>query len=310
MSGPAIAVLLVILLPMLAFGVWQLLQEALVRVDSGTVGLLIVRGKASERTLVPGVHFVWPFRQQMIQGYPLRDLTYLTADDAVEASDFSDPPLHARLGDRTRVAVCYTVRFRIRPDDLYGIHERVGPDGIKRLVRDVSRQVIIEELAGEAYGLDHAFASARQELEQALIARLTERFREHGFDVAMFNLRTIDLGPVNDVIDATVRAKAELELERVAAVTRNLRVKNEAATSTQLAKTLTDRVLRYRQLELGREALQRWDGRIVINDPSVVRGVIRDVPANETDDQPAAPTAAPEASEAAASSEQQSEETQ
>ena len=275
MSGIAVIVMLVIVVPLLAFGVWQLLQEALVRVDSGSVGLLIVRGKASERTLTPGVHFVWPFRQQMIQGYPLRELTYLTGDDPVEAADFADPPLHARLGDRARVSVLYTLRLRIRPDGLHDIHERVGPEGLKRLVRDLSRQVIIDELASEAYGIDDAFATAREHLEHTLAARLTDTFRQNGLDVEMFNLRGLDLGPVNDVIDATVRAKAELELERASALVRSLRVKNEAATSAQLAKSLTDQVLRYRQIELGREALRRWDGRLVASDLAVASGVVR-----------------------------------
>ena len=39
----------------------------------------------------------------------------------------------------------------------------------------------------------------------------------------------------------------------------------------QLASSLTDAVLRYRQIELGREALQRWDGRIVIGDSALAR---------------------------------------
>ena len=82
MSPFAIIVFLVIGVPLLAFAVWQLLQEGLVRIDSGSVGLLIVRGKASDRILTPGSHFVWPFRHQMIQGYPLREMTYLTADDS------------------------------------------------------------------------------------------------------------------------------------------------------------------------------------------------------------------------------------
>lgn len=293
MSGTAIAVVLAVGIPLLAFGVWQLLQEALVRVDSGTVGLLIVRGKASERVLRPGVHFIWPFRQQMIQGYPLRDLTYLTADDDVEATDFADPPLPARLGDQARVSVFYTVRFRIRPDDLYLIHERIGPDGIKRLVRDVSRQVVIDELARDAYGLDHTFAAGREALQAALTGRLTEAFRVHGFEVEMFTLRNIDLGPANDVVDATVRAKAELELERAAALVRNLRVKNEVANSAQLAKSLTDSVLRYRQIELGREALERWDGRLLVSDPAALRTAVRQATAGGgSADSVAAPDAA------------------
>ena len=102
---------------------------------------------------------------------------------------------------------------------------------------------------------------------------MIESFHEDGFEVGMFNLRGIDFGSVNEVIAGTVRAKAELELEKADARVRKLRVENEAKTSAQLASSLTDSVLRYRQIELGREALQRWDGRIVIGDAAVARAV-------------------------------------
>jgi regulator of protease activity HflC (stomatin/prohibitin superfamily) len=215
MSGIAIVVLLVIGVPLLAFAVWQLLQEALVRIESGSVGLLIVRGKASDRILMPGSHFVWPFRHQMIQGYPMRELTYLTTDDGgVEETDFSDPPLMARLGDRAAVSVYYTIRFRILPDSLRGLHERVGPDGLKPLVRDQSRRDIIQELASDAYGIDDAFGAARDQLEAKLAARVIDSLHEDGFEVSMFNLRGIDLGSVNEAVAGAVRAKAGLELEK------------------------------------------------------------------------------------------------
>ena len=277
MSGIAILVVLVIGLPLLAFAVWQLLQEALVRIESGSVGLLIVRGKASDRILLPGAHFIWPFRHQMIQGYPMRELTYLTADDdGVEETDFSDPPLTARLGDRAEVSVYYTIRFRIMPDSLRELHERVGPDGLKRLVRDHSRRDIINELASDVYGIDDAFGGARDQLEAKLAARVIESLHEDGFEVGMFNLRGIDLGSVDEIVGGAVRAKAGLELEKADARVRKLRVDNEAKTTAQLASSLTDAVLRYRQIELGREALQRWDGRIVIGDAAVARAVAAD----------------------------------
>jgi regulator of protease activity HflC (stomatin/prohibitin superfamily) len=274
MSGVAIVVLVVIGVPLLAFAVWQLLQEGLVRIDSGSVGLLIVRGKASDRILTPGAHFVWPFRHQMIQGYPLRELTYLTANDSgIDQMDFSDPPLVARLGDRAAVSVLYTIRFSIRPEALRDLHERVGPDGLKRLVRDESRRVIIHELGSEENGIDQAFGPARDRLEAKLAARVIDVLHDDGFTVGMFNLRGIDLGAVDEVIADTVRAKAELELEKAEAKVRKLRMDNEAKSTAQLGSSLTDAVLRYRQIELGREALRGWDGRIVIGESALSRAV-------------------------------------
>jgi regulator of protease activity HflC (stomatin/prohibitin superfamily) len=268
MSGIAVIVLLVIGIPLLAFAVWQLAQESLVRIDSGSVGILIVRGKTTNRVLTPGNHFILPFRAQMIQGYPLRELTYLAdPNDSDEEYDYVDPPVPARLGDRALVAVRYTIRFQIRPDSLQSVHDRFGPDGIHRVIRDESRRVIIAELGASGYGIEDAFGSRRVVLEERLGARMTEALGADGFDVRLFNLRGIELGPLETVIEATVRAKAELELETASAQVRRLRVENELATYDQLAGALSDEVLRYRMVELGREALQRWDGRIVLGDP-------------------------------------------
>jgi regulator of protease activity HflC (stomatin/prohibitin superfamily) len=282
MSGIAIVVFLIIGLPLLAFAAWQLLQEGLVRIDSGSVGLLIVRGKASERSLMPGAHFVWPFRHQMIQVYPLRELTYLTDDQAgVDVSDLADPPLSARLGDRAAVSVYYTIRFRLRPDALRDLHERVGPDGIKRLVRDQSRRVIIDELGSDRCGIDDVFGAHRDVLEARLAERLREALHDDGFDVGMFNLRSIDLGSIDAVIADTKRAEAELALEHADARVRAVRLEHEVETAEQLASSLTDAVLHYRRIELGREALRRWDGRIVVGDVGAARSVAAAIAAME-----------------------------
>lgn len=265
MNAIVIVVLLLVIISLVVFAVWQFLQTALVHIDSGTVGLLIVRGKATGRTLTPGTHFVMPFRQQSIQGYPLRDLTYLTTDQTVEDSDYADPPLEATLGDRAGVLVQYTIRFRIRPEGLLEIHERLGPQGIKPFVRDVSRQIIIDDLADESRTVDDAFGTPFAELEKALGARIEDALQQHGFEPIMFHLRTVDVGALEDVVSRTVRARLELDLERALAEVRDLRIENEGASNERLAG-VTDEVLRYRQIELLREALQRWDGKLVVDD--------------------------------------------
>lgn len=271
MSGIAIAVLLLIAVPAMLFGVWQVLQASMVRVDSGTVGLLIVRGVATDRVLEPGVHFVLPFRKQMIQGYPLRDMTYLTvAGGVAETTDYADAPMRARLGDHALVTVSYTVRFRIRPDGLPLIHEHTGLEGIKRLVRDETQRAVLMELGNEQHGVGDAFGAAREQMEAAVGTRVTAALSAAGFETVLFSLRELDLGTVGDVVDATVRAKAELDLERAAAEVRALRVLNDSATEYDLG-TLTPDVLRYRQIELGREAVQRWDGRSALGESVVHR---------------------------------------
>ena len=288
MSGWGLVVFAVLAVPLLLFGVFQFLQEAMVRIPTGTVGLVIVRGKATERVLTPGAHIVWPFRKQMIQSYPLRDPTYLTGVPGDSGdNDYADLPMRARLGDRTEVMVLYTLRFRIHADALPRIHEHLGPDGIKPFMRDLTRKVISEHLRASAFGVDHVFGDDRNHLESVLTDELTTALSAGGFDVLMFHLRDIDLGEVGEVVNETVRATLQLELERRAAQVRALRLEHEAQQVDSLASTLSDEVLRYRQIELGREALDRWDGRTnssdvfmnrYLNHPDVTKAVQQPAP--------------------------------
>ncbi len=260
MSAIAIVILLVVGLPILAVAVWVLLGEARVRIESGTVGLLIVRGVAS-RSLEPGVHYVFPYRHQLIQIYPLRDLVYLTVDgEQPEAADFSDPPLTLHLGDRTSARVSYTVRFRVSPDGLKTVHELVGPDGLKALVRDRSRHVLVEALGDPAVGYDIAFGAARAQIESGLAERLGAILRDDGLEATLFSLRAIDIGAVDETVQDTVRWRAALEREQAAAAVRAARVRNEIELQPDLASVLDDDVLRYRMIEVWREVIARWDG--------------------------------------------------
>ena len=262
MSTIAIVVLVLLVIPVICFVAWQILDEARVRIDSGTIGLVIARGAATERALEPGVHYIWPYRQQLVQRYPLRELTYLTVndDETQEPSDFTDHPLHLHLGDRTAATVRYTIRFRVRPDDLRAIHERVGPDGIKSAVRDRSRQVLIDTFVEPDLDYLDAFAERRTALQARAGTALEAALLGDGFDVTLFSLRDVDLGEVGEMLQDAVRRQAELDREAAAAAVRRARVRSDADANAEIVAGLTDEVLRYRQIELGRETVEKWDG--------------------------------------------------
>ncbi len=57
-----------------------------------------------------------------------------------------------------------------------------------------------------------------------------------------------------------MRGRAELDREEAAAAVRLARVRNENEINELLAGGLGDEVIRYRQIELWREYVQRWDG--------------------------------------------------
>ena len=180
MSLTAIFIFLAITLPTLGFLSWLLLPNARARIDARNLGLVVVRGRPTDRVLSPGAHFVSPFGR-VIEQYPAHEIAYiaghgdLVSQPAPTDPDYINSPLPVVAGDRTAATVSYTLRFRILPSALRTIHERFGPGGIKGIVRDESRLVIITTLAQEQHGLADFFGPARTALEAMLAERLRSR---------------------------------------------------------------------------------------------------------------------------------------
>lgn len=115
MNAIAWIVLLVVVIPLLGVLAWVLLDESTVRVPSGSLGLVMAKGKATETTLLPGRHFVPALRRRMVVEYPSVELAYHAGslDEPEPGADLnrSGPPLRATLGDGATAVVSYTVRF-------------------------------------------------------------------------------------------------------------------------------------------------------------------------------------------------------
>jgi regulator of protease activity HflC (stomatin/prohibitin superfamily) len=238
-----------------------LIQTAIV-VDPGTIALVLKRGKATGRALAPGRHFVAPWQKVNLQVYPSRELSLVAggrsiADPRVE---YVDDPLRVHLGDKAFALVSYTVRCQLDAGELKGVHNRYGPEGVWAALRDVTRRTVLAELNNDTMSIDDAYGAGFRALEQRLGAAVEEALAATGFQMRMFNLREIDLGETGDVIQAIVRADAELEREQAFAKVRRVRLENDAAVSSLLDGVDGDMLLRYRQIEAWRDILHRWDG--------------------------------------------------
>jgi regulator of protease activity HflC (stomatin/prohibitin superfamily) len=271
-SATAVIVFAIVAIPALAFAVYLLVQDALVRIDSGELGLVIRRGRPTGRTLLPGTHFVRPFGRMSIQNYPARELSYRTTRDAVSEDDTNpttDPPVGVVLGDRSHAEVCYTVRFRLDPDRLSDIHTRFGPEGVYSIVRDVTEQQVADGLAGGDITYELLFGTSRAQLQTNLHERIESALATHGFVVTFFGLREVDLGEIGEAIQAKARAQALAEQYEIAAESRRSRAAHDMEIAAMLAD-MPETALRYQQIEAWRSLVERWDGRIGI--PGIVAG--------------------------------------
>jgi regulator of protease activity HflC (stomatin/prohibitin superfamily) len=252
------AIFLVVTIPLLGFMLWLLLSASFVRIEPGKLGLLLVRGRATDHALLPGPHFVPALRRMMVQVYPSNELSYRAgesdnSDAAASELEHSGPPLRVMLGDRATVELGCTVRFRLQPEQLRTIHNRFGPDGLWAAVRDESSRTIRAHLGQPELGIDDLFGPARQSLEADLGAGVAETLMAAGFEMTLFSLGDLDLGRTGEVIQATVRARHDLEREEAEAGARLARARIDAELEPYYASTSTDAALRYREVDVWRE---------------------------------------------------------
>jgi hypothetical protein len=278
MSTLAWIILLILIIPALGLLTWIILAASFMRVPSGSLGLVMARGKATDKSLPPGGHFVFALRRVIIEEYPSVELAYRAdglGDDenvgfkrnlgdrrvshsAFDRLEVSGPTLQVTLGDRTEATVVVTVRFQLLPENLKQVHERYGPNGVFGVVRDVSTRAVLSTLAEHHDGIEQFFGAQRRDCEQRLATAVRDALEADGIVMTGFVLGAVDLGRTGEVVQATVRARYELERERAEAETRTLRAQNDS--DLQKHVTPSDDAWRYRETDLWRELVARTDG--------------------------------------------------
>jgi regulator of protease activity HflC (stomatin/prohibitin superfamily) len=258
MSTLAWIILLVIVIPMVGLLAWVIISASIVRIPPGSLGLLLERGRPTDTVLTPGPHFVFTLRRRTVEEYPAVELAYRagsTDDAAGSALEMAGPALRLTLGDRTVASVPYTVRFRLRTDQLRLVHERFGASGIFGIVRDESSRTVTTVMGDPAVTVDHLFGPAREQCQETVAAAVRERLQRDGIDVTEFVLGAVDLGRTGEVIQATVRARHELAQEQAEAATRLARALNDA--DLQVRANPAGEAWRYRETDLLRDLVQR-----------------------------------------------------
>jgi regulator of protease activity HflC (stomatin/prohibitin superfamily) len=252
-------IVLVLVVPIIWLLVWRFLATSFVRVPSGSLGLLMIKGKATDTALLPGRHFLPALRRRMIEEYPSVELAYRAGgsdDPGTAGLNQSGPPLQVTLGDRPVAVLSVTVRFRLIPEQLRLVHDRFGPDGFFGVVRDETGRAVTTVLAAPGTGVDALFGPAREESEKRVRSALESGLAAAGMQLTSLLLGPADLGRTGEVIAATARAGCELEREQAEAATRQARAVNDADLQRHVTSPSTD-ARRYRQTDLWRDLVTR-----------------------------------------------------
>ncbi|HEX6888415.1 MAG TPA: SPFH domain-containing protein [Candidatus Nanopelagicales bacterium] len=268
MSFGTKVVLFIIVVPILATFVWSILRQSRTTIPAGELGLLLIRGKPTDKVLQPGPHWVPALRKRQAVGYPAVEMSYRASDGANAGTSSTSPhealgpALAVTLGDRSQAVLAYTVRFRLDPERLRTVHERFGPDGLWAVVRDHSARAMTAALAEPTCTIDDCFGTARVALEERLGAAVAAVLDADGIVMTAFSLGSVDLGRAGELIQAAVRARLELAREEAEAATRIARVRHDAELAPYLVG-VGEAALRYRQTDVWRDLVQRSEAMTV-----------------------------------------------
>jgi len=250
-------VFLIILVPFLILLGFIGSSDSLITIPPGHVGLLLKSGEATDTVLRPGLHWVPRLRKRTVAPYPAVELAFRALHDAGTQSeppalDRHGPALRVTLGDRGQATIGYTVRFRLDTTHLRSVHERLGPEGFWNSVRDVSGRAVRHRLGDPDVAVDDLYGDRRNALEDQIGEAVKQVLQEEGVVLTMFSFGDVDLGRTGDVIQATVRARLELEREQAESAVRTARAKIDAELEPYLAN-MSDAAMRYREVDVWRD---------------------------------------------------------
>lgn len=264
--------------PVIAVVLWLLLDESIVRIEPGQLGLLLVHGKATDQAFGPGIHFVPAFRRRTVVPYPSLELALRcggdTVDDDAHELERSTPPIGVVLGDRADASVSYTVRFAIDPSRLQLVHDRFGGAGIWSAVRDTSARSVRSVLADDSTSLDDLVGPRRTAIGERVADAVARDLATIGFAASSVAITHVDLGRAGDAIQAAVRARFELEREEAETGMRQARARADAQVAALLADVAADPALRYRESDAWRDLvaeLARRPGAVPVSGRPTVR---------------------------------------
>jgi regulator of protease activity HflC (stomatin/prohibitin superfamily) len=260
-------IFLIVLVPFLAILAWIASSDSLINIPPGRIGLLLVSGRATDKVVQPGLHWVPRLRKRMVAEYPSLELSFRALADGEQVGesgeiDRTGPSVRVILGDRTQASIAYTIRFQLDEQMLRVVHERFGPEGLWTAIRDISGRAVRQRLAQSDVGVDDLVGTEWVSLEDQLTESLGATLRGAGVRVTMFSLGAVDLGRTGEVIQSTVRARLELEREEAEAAVRMARAKIDAELEPFLS-AVPDAALRYREVDVWRDLVHSRSNRAV-----------------------------------------------
>jgi prohibitin 2 len=253
-------------LPLKAFGIIVALILVVALAPFGTVpaghrGVMTTFGSPSSEVLSEGIHFRVPLAQKL----NLVNVSIQKGEGDGDAASRDLQTVH------TRVALNY----HVKPEAAVTVFRDLGNEpgqriiipSVQEAVKAVTARFTAEELIAK-----------RTDVRDQIVTQLRERLGRHGVVVDEFSIVNFNFSrSFNEAIEAKTTAeqlklKAERDLQRieVEAKQRVAQAKAEAESLAVQRQQVTPELIRLREMENQRAAIEKWDGKL----PNVSGGAI------------------------------------
>ncbi len=145
-----------------------------------------------EIALLPGLHWVIPFAETVVQ-YPISRQTYTMSIAPIEGQVQGDDSITARTSDGQEIYVDASVIFAIDPEQVVKVHilwkNRYEDELVRAQARGVIRDVVSQ------YTVLEVVTTKRFEMADALRTTMEKKLSDNGLSLIDFILRNITFSP-------------------------------------------------------------------------------------------------------------------
>lgn len=222
-------------------------------VPAGTRGVMTTFGKITAEVYTEGLHWRWPIAQEM-------HLVEVRVQKGEGQGDAASKDLQS-------VQTSVALNYHIDPSAVVTVFRDIGLDiGVKIIVPAVQEAV----KAATALYTAEELIGKRPEVREKIRGFLTERLTKHGVVVDEFSITNFSFSrSFTDAVEAKTTAeqqklKAERDLQRirVEAEQKVAQAKAEAEALKLQKQEVTAELLKLREIENQRKAIEKWDGKL------------------------------------------------
>lgn len=141
-----------------------------------------------EEALLPGLHWIIPFAENVVE-YPISRQTYTMSIAPSEGQISGDDSITARTADGQQIYVDASVIFSIDPEQVVRVHILWKNRYVDELVRAQARGVIRDVVS--QYSVEEVVTSKRFEMAETLKTTMEAKLDENGLILVDFVLRNI-----------------------------------------------------------------------------------------------------------------------